>query len=401
MPFCDLTQADEDGILGLQLRICCISLRRNCTRWNKSKSYLTTNLFANVDDALVTIYAKDDERYLFQNDSETGFDSSLVLSDKSSTACVGNGVSVAHQWKTNIEFYMVDGVDAHRYKAEFLEHRDLKRIEKALHFKAYENWSICSEWDVVKADPDTAIRVIQAEQPELLTQLQKDQNLNVAEYAAEKFGIQVWLAYERWFSTWYKRHRIKYVEYFNRHMTLGECGSSLAHLRLIERQVRDQVAYQLIFEDDARPSKEALPILLKEIYYLQKLHEPWDLIFLHSVKYEPVEEKPGPSPNLKIAVHRKITDAYCLSLAAAEKISNSGFRQCLFPFDDFLPALFSHHPRPDIRRLDCVKTVTLVAYTFPDNMALSTVAAEEAQYSDNNVSPAIYGDHGCALEYIN
>ena len=52
-----------------------------------------------------------------------------------------------------------------------------------------------------------------------------------------------------------------------------------------------------------------------------------------------------------------------------QKIASSGFRDCLFAIDDFLPALYGRHPRADVEVLPCVQKVRkqgFVALTFPD-----------------------------------
>ena len=74
-------------------------------------------------------------------------------------------------------------------------------------------------------------------------------------------GTEIWLEYESWFKGWTKRLREKYVNFFFRHVTLGELGCSLSHLELWEDVVRCGISYQIVFEDDARP-----PISTRSLY---------------------------------------------------------------------------------------------------------------------------------------
>ena len=58
-----------------------------------------------------------------------------------------------------------------------------------------------------------------------------------------------------------------YVDFFNRHMALGEMGASLSHYRVAERAHAERLALQVVFEDDARPTASALPSLLDEVMH--------------------------------------------------------------------------------------------------------------------------------------
>mmetsp|Transcript_124582 Transcript_124582/g.242669 ORF Transcript_124582/g.242669 Transcript_124582/m.242669 type:complete len:169 (+) Transcript_124582:2-508(+) len=132
----------------------------------------------------------------------------------------------------------------------------------------------------------------------------------------------------------------------------------------------DNIDVQIIFEDDARPSEKAIQALMEEVDLLKKLDRSWDLIYIRSDKYDLCEEPlfvEGSS--LLLASHRKATDAYALSREGMEKISASGFGDCLFAIEDFLPALYSQHPRVDVEALHCVEKVRaqgFVALCFPN-----------------------------------
>jgi len=72
-----------------------------------------------------------------------------------------------------------------------------------------------------------------------------------------------------------------------------------------------------------------------------------------------------------------------------------GFRACIHSIDDFMPACFAEHPRPDIDQLPCVlhaKAANFTALTFPDEMALSRI--HEWPESDLNQSSLLGGDFG-------
>ena len=73
----------------------------------------------------------------------------------------------------------------------------------------------------------------------------------------------------------------------------------------------------------------------------------------------------------------------------------TGFRGCIHSIDDFMPACFAGHPRPDIDQLPCVqhaKAAGFTALTFPDDLKLSRI--HEWPESDLNHSSLLEGDFG-------
>merc|ERR1712232_741249 len=103
------------------------------------------------------------------------------------------------------------------------------------------------------------------------------------------------------------------------------------------------------------------------------------MIYLHLARYSKAMEFPvDDAPELLFAGHRKWAGAYALSQRGLARPNSSGYRDSIFPVDDFLPALHSFHPRPDVRDLPCVQTVCatgdFVALTFPDGSGIVDVA---------------------------
>jgi len=346
------------------MRVCFIGLERNQSRWNKALAHLE---LLESPECFVAIRPKEP----------------LFLNDEAFPVEPGQ-----------VQFCMACGVDAHEFLTVYEDTLDVEYVERHLDCKVYRGWAVTDEFDVARISPETAIQAAphDIEFVNGTALLETDEK---AQMAASKYGLHVYLAYENWFrGVWHKRFVDKYVGYFMRHMTLGECGSSLAHLRVLERQVADRIPIQFVFEDDARPVVDFLDPVLAKIEALDAIGERWDLILLHSVKYDLIPEQESRVDGLFIAGHRKVTDAYCMSLRGAQKICRSGYRYCLFPFDDFLPALYSHHPRKDLALLPCIANIKeFKAYTFPDDANMSIIS-EESLVSGNNVSPCLFGDHG-------
>ena len=168
-----------------------------------------------------------------------------------------------------------------------------------------------------------------------------------------------WIGYQKAVAACFRPDRARlYHDFFMRHLSIGEMGASISHLRVIERAHTEQLDLQIIFEDDARPTAEAVPRLLEEVDRLRAAGVSWDLIYLHSANYgrrAEVAVDHHPDSVLRYAGHRRVTHAYALSRAGIARIATCGYREATFPFDDFLSCLHAGHPRPDIMALPCVR----------------------------------------------
>ena len=82
--------------------------------------------------------------------------------------------------------------------------------------------------------------------------------------------VEAWVAYERACARAWRPDRARlYVDFFHRHLTLGDVGAALSHLRVAERAHAEALRLQLVFEDDSRPTAAALPALLAEVALLE------------------------------------------------------------------------------------------------------------------------------------
>lgn len=262
-------------------------------------------------------------------------------------------------------------------------------VEAAMSCGLYRSWPVCETEDVqrVFAIADGAVSEFSAAD-------------DAAPVLSPRGEARLWDLYFQWFSDW-PRHRARpYIDFHCRHLTLGEVGAALAHVQLIDRAVEDGVDAHIFFEDDARPLPDAVSKLVTEIGLLEQSGFAWDLIYLRASLYSQTPEQPladeVAGSRLFRARHRKVTDAYCLSRRGLARIAASGYRRCLFAFDDFLPSLHSEHPRQDVMCLPCVRAARcddeggFVGLSFGDDV-LSEVARTG---SETNMSPCIIGDHG-------
>ena len=168
---------------------------------------------------------------------------------------------------------------------------------------------------------------------------------------------EAWIAYERSINKLWKADRARlFIDFFFRHMTIGDVGACLAHLRLAERARAEGCSLQLIVEDDCRLTPGAVPALLAEVAVLDGVGIEWDIIYLQSTHYGRRPEAPvHASSTLLYAGHRKAHMCYALSTSGARKIAEAGLRDALLPYDEWLPALHSCHPRLDVMALPSVR----------------------------------------------
>lgn len=327
------------------------------------------------------------------------------------TACETHMQENLPQW---LDFGMAEGVDGSLYKKLLLESdgtpsedgpsdEQIKAVETAMGCKLYRGWPVCETGDVLRVLEQT-----QNNNPGLVSDPATEEGSDSG--AEESIDIsalsetRAWDIYRSWFSDWARRRAWPYIDFHCRHITLGEVGAALSHVRLIDEAVREGVRTHIFFEDDARPRPGALTKLFAEIERLKQHGFEWDLIYIRASLYSVVPEEPlsdrVPGSCLFWARHRKVTDAYCLSQRGMQRIANSGLRDCLFAFDDFLPSLHSQHPRRDVMQLPCVVKGRcdgeggFIGLSFGDDVLSDSAYVG----SETNLSPCILGDHGSCAE---
>eukprot|EP00873_Tetraselmis_striata_P005875 jgi/Tetstr1/426139/TSEL_016467.t1 len=272
-------------------------------------------------------------------------------------------------------FRMVEGVNAKEEALHLLP--DVDAVEEALGCRLMRSWPICDEQDVWDRLPDLD--------------------------CAAGDGVAAWCEYERMFARRWHRDRARlWVDFYCRHLTFGDVGCSLSHLRLWEEAAGSSGPDILIvLEDDSRPLPGAFREICEQIEALERAGTAWDIIMCHSTLYDRAAETPAVGTTLVWAGHRKLTDFYVLSRRGAERLARCGFRECIMPVDDFLPAAFRSavHPRPDVMRQDCVAQLRasgggLAALAFPVNLSRNLA---KVTGSASIATPCILGDHGAQV----
>ena len=96
--------------------------------------------------------------------------------------------------------------------------------------------------------------------------------------APQLSDAEAWMSYERKVAAAWRSDRSRlYLDFFLRHLTLGDVGAALSHLRVAERGHAEGLSLQVVFEDDVRPSAEALPPRLRQVQLLRGARSSRDL----------------------------------------------------------------------------------------------------------------------------
>ena len=137
--------------------------------------------------------------------------------------------------------------------------------------------------------------------------------------------------------------------YWDRPLTHGEVGCTLSHLHCWEDARRtvpgDPI---LVLEDDVVLPADFVDQMIGLIADVERLDTNWGLIYLgrskqgHDVEVAEGLVRPGFSYG---------SYAYVLSGSAVVDFVQAGLGRAIIPVDEFLPATFVEHPRPDIRML--------------------------------------------------
>ncbi|MFE7077096.1 glycosyltransferase family 25 protein [Streptomyces sp. NPDC057620] len=134
--------------------------------------------------------------------------------------------------------------------------------------------------------------------------------------------------------------------WWNRSLRFGEIGCALSHLACWRDAAARAEPYLMVLEDDVVLVPGFLEVLLDELNRLASHGPAFDLLYLGRCPRgvdRPV--RPGlVSPGFSYA-----TTGYLVGRAGLEVMLSARLDQAILPVDEFLPALYTDHPRPDVR----------------------------------------------------
>jgi len=114
----------------------------------------------------------------------------------------------------------------------------------------------------------------------------------------------------------------------------------------------------MILEDDFTFARQFCAKLETSILNLKNRDPRWDLLYLGR---EPLGVDFSLSKGITRPGYSFGAYAYMLSQAGVRKLLSAGYPEHLIPVDEFLPAMYTDHPREDVRR---VYTKRLSAYAL-------------------------------------
>lgn len=172
--------------------------------------------------------------------------------------------------------------------------------------------------------------------------------LEIDDALLERLGVRL-------FPTWELRDARRMFD--ARPIKMGEVGCALSHLMVWRMIVARGWRNTLILEDDAHVPAHASDEIEGLLRRAARLAPAWHLMYLDRIRIPgpPGRKRPAAEPELAKGIVRPdfsyCAHAYVVSQAGAARLLECRLEAALLAVDEFLPALYSRHPRPDVRRI--------------------------------------------------
>jgi len=138
--------------------------------------------------------------------------------------------------------------------------------------------------------------------------------------------------------------------WYARALTSGEAGCALSHLWCWRDAAGRSEPYTVVFEDDIEFAPDFISRLLAALGGLQDGQA--DLIYLGRCRRAP-DEPPSPDRNLPMGLvvpgFSYAAIGYLVTRAGLAALLAADLGRALLPVDEFLPTLYTSHPRADVR----------------------------------------------------
>lgn len=134
-------------------------------------------------------------------------------------------------------------------------------------------------------------------------------------------------------------------EWWARPLKTGEIGCALAHLACWENALSRDVSYAVVLEDDAVPVCGFSDRLMAGLNTLDRMGA-FDVLYLGRFPLEP--DTPA-QPGFVVPGYSHCTFGYVLSRSGLKIALDADLGSAIVPVDEFLPSLYTDHPRADLR----------------------------------------------------
>ena len=172
--------------------------------------------------------------------------------------------------------------------------------------------------------------------------------------------------------------------WWSRPLKTGEVGCALSHWRCWTAAAARGDRAALFFEDDVVFSGPGAAGLEAHIARVERVEPAWDLVYFGRLRLDvgttPLGKDVPVCEGLVRPGYSHCAHAYALSRAGLAKLLSVGFERDIIPVDEFLPALYTIHPRADVARryrpvLNAVALDPSVAFQLPKDEAGSDTEA--------------------------
>lgn len=134
--------------------------------------------------------------------------------------------------------------------------------------------------------------------------------------------------------------------WWSRPLKWGEIGCAIAHLACWRRAVNYSQKYHLILEDDVCFGPDVVDRLLDRLVQFEDAGADFDLLYLGRVPLEP--DQPY-MPGFVQPGYSHCTYGYLLTLPGLRRLLDADLGSAIAPVDEFIPAMYVDHPRPDVQ----------------------------------------------------
>ena len=166
-------------------------------------------------------------------------------------------------------------------------------------------------------------------------------------------------------------------DWWNRDVLPGEVGCTLSHLEVWKRIAEGEEERVLVLEEDFLGN---IPLANLEVDNIPK----WDFMYLGRNPLD-LNNEVSINDTFNIPLNSYCLHAYVITKEGATKLLKSGLRESVIPVDEFLPSMFTEHPRSDVNEL--FEDVGLVAIATKKDWITQTSNPQNSTIGHGNPTP--------------
>jgi len=138
------------------------------------------------------------------------------------------------------------------------------------------------------------------------------------------------------------------IAWWNRPLRPGEIGCSISHINVWNKVIEEGHSTVLVLEEDFKVNRSLDGLTNREL--ANKKLGKWDFCYLGRYSFDDGLNK-NITKNLLIPGNSYTSHAYLLTGEGAKKLIKGGLHKNIIPVDEYIPAMYMDHPRPDINSM--------------------------------------------------